>query len=56
MQHRRTEFEQMGFQVAFESENVIAQLNVSRADQQKVVYGLSNSAIFSDLEQSLTQF
>jgi len=24
------EFEQMGFQVAFESENVFAQLNVSR--------------------------
>ena len=26
------------------------------ADQQKVVYGLSNGAIFNDLEQPLTQF
>ena len=26
------------------------------ADQQKVVYGLSNGAIFNDLEQLLTQF
>ena len=26
------------------------------ADQSKVVYGLSNSAIFDDLEQPLTQF
>jgi len=26
------------------------------ADQQKVVYGLSNGAIFNDLEQSLAQF
>jgi len=26
------------------------------ADQQKVVYGLSNSAIFNDLEQPLTSF
>jgi len=26
------------------------------ADQWKVVYDLSNSAIFSDLEQPLTQF
>ena len=26
------------------------------ADQQKVVYGLSNSAIFNDLEQLLTHF
>jgi len=26
------------------------------ADQQKVIYGLSNGAIFNDLEQPLTQF
>jgi len=26
------------------------------ADQQKVVYGLSNGAIFNDLEQPLTQY
>jgi len=26
------------------------------ADRQKVVYGLSNGAIFNDLEQPLTQF
>ena len=26
------------------------------ADQQKVVYGLSNGAIFNDLERFLTQF
>jgi len=25
-------------------------------DQQKVVYGLSNCAIFNDIEQPLTQF
>jgi len=25
-------------------------------DQQKVVYDLSNGAIFNDLEQALTQF
>jgi len=31
MQHRRlSELEQMGFQIAFESENVFAQSNVSR--------------------------
>jgi len=29
-QHRRTEFEQMGFQVAFESGHAFAQSNVSR--------------------------
>jgi len=26
------------------------------AHQQKVVYGLSNGAVFNDLEQPLTQF
>ena len=26
------------------------------ADQKKVIYGLSNGAIFNDLEQTLTQF
>ena len=26
------------------------------ADQQKVIYGLSNGAVFSDLEQHLKQF
>jgi len=29
---------------------------VTMADQQKVVYGLSNGAIFNDVEQSLTEF
>jgi len=29
---------------------------VTMADQYKVVYGLSNGAIFNDLEQPLTQF
>jgi len=29
---------------------------VTMADQQKVVYGLSNGAIFNDPEQPLTKF
>jgi len=29
---------------------------ITMADQQKVIYGLSNSGIFNDLEQPLTQF
>jgi len=29
---------------------------LTMADQWKVVYGLSNGAIFNDLEQSLTHF
>jgi len=29
---------------------------LTMADQKKVIYGLSNGAIFNDLEQTLTQF
>jgi len=39
-----------------QTETVQDRAIVTMADQYKVVYGLSNGAIFNDLEQAITKF
>ena len=38
------------------TEKTVQDRAIFTMDQKKVVYGLSNGAIFSDLEQPVTQF